>query len=630
MPDPEKGSPAGDSDPDQFLTSTWARVKEHKILQWGLGYFGAALALAHGTELLAHTFHWPETIQRLVLGLLIVGLPLVLMLAWYHGHKGLKGASPGELMIASILLVIGAGLLIVLVRAPSEHAEAEAAATKSETALATAPRTSVAVMPFANLTGDATKDYLGDGMAEELINTLSKVPGLRIPSRTSTFAYKDRNVGSRHIAQDLHVGTLLEGSVRIAGTTLRISVILSDANSDSIIWSQDYNRDLTDLFKLQDEVANAIVRALQVNLKGQAPESVAQAPPTRDIEAYVLYLRARQAAHLPTEQSLRESQNLFEQAVERDPDFARAYSALALTRLSLRDLGYSQPDALEDAERDAARALALDPNLASAQAILGIIQAIRGDWIESETSFRAAMAQDPSEPEIIDEYCLYLLLPTGRLSQALDELRKARRLAPADHFTVGLSMAFNAIPGRDAEALKFAELAVELGWTPEVRPLQKANSLLAQRKGRYSEAADFYLMAVPERARASGGEQVIRSAFAALGKPAERPAAAKALRGLLQRLSADEGGVQLQLDAPLFFTGLQDLDSAFEFANQHDDQLARFGGSGWGDLWTTEMRPFRRDPRFQSFVARFKFMPYWQQYGPPDGCVAKASKLVCS
>ena len=630
--------PQGPAEPDvaepltASPTSAWERIKEHKILQWGLGYFGAALALAHSTELLSHTYHWPEIVQRIILGMLIVGLPLALTLAWYHGHKGLKGVGQGELMIASILVVIGAGLLIVLARAPGEHAEAEGAVPLADSATSTAaPRTSIAVLPFSNLTGDPTKEYLGDGMAEELINKLSRVPGLRIPARTSTFSYKGRNLDARQIAKDLQVGTLLEGSVRSAGKTLRISVQLSDAQSDSILWSHDYDRDFTDLFTLQDEVARAIVQALQVNLKGASVASVsdAQAPPTQDIEAYTLYLRSKQVGHVPTERSLRESVDLLEQAVERDPNFARAYASLALRRISIRDIGIPEPNALEDAERDAARALALDPKLASAQAILGVVQATRGDWLEADTSFRAAMAQDPGDAEIIDQYCLYLLLATGHLRQALTEIGRARRLAPAELFAVGLSMAFNSITGHDTETQKFVDLAIALGWTSEARPMQVALSGLAQRKGQYAEAADHILSIAPASLRAAGGDEVIRAVYAAFGDPAQRPAAAKALKELLPRINTDEMPLYMQVDASLLFTQLDDLDSAFEFANRNYNLRARAGGSAWSSLWTPAMRPFRRDPRFQPFVTRLKLMDYWQKHGPPDDCELKDGKLSC-
>jgi len=364
-----------------------------------------------------------------------------------------------------------------------------------------------------------------------------------------------------------------------------------------------------------------------VNLKGASPASVAQAPPTQDIEAYTLYLRGRQIAHMATEPSLRESIDLFEQAVARDPRFARAYSALALQFITLHDLGYPQPNALEDAERYATRALTLDPHQASAQAILGIVQATRGDWLESETSFRTAMAEDPGESEIIDQYCLYLLTPTGHLRQALTEIGRARRLAPADLFAVGLSMAFNSMTGHDAEARKFVDLATALGWTSESRPLQSTYAYLAQRDGNYAQAADHFLLLAPASSRAAGGHEVIRKVYAALGDPAKRPAAIRDLQAHLRSLNADEVGIFL--DAPRLFTELGDLDSAFAFANGHYQQMVRAGGSAWASLWSTSMRPFRRDPRFQPYVEQLRLMEYWEKFGPPDDCELNARTLAC-
>src|SRR5580658_10173074 len=156
---------------------------------------------------------------------------------------------------------------------------------QSATPVFSPPAHSVAVLPFANLTGDATKEYLGDGMAEEVINMLTKVPGLKVPARTSSFAYKGRYVNVRDIGKDLQVGTILEGSVRSAGTEMRITAQLINAQDGLHLWSETYDRKFTDLFKLQDELAVAIVKALQVNLNGASPESVTQASPTKDVEA---------------------------------------------------------------------------------------------------------------------------------------------------------------------------------------------------------------------------------------------------------------------------------------------------------------------------------------------------------
>jgi adenylate cyclase len=142
-------------------------------------------------------------------------------------------------------------------------------------------------MPFANLTGDATKDYLGDGMAEELINILTKVPGLKVPARTSSFAYKGRTTDIRQIAKDLGVGTILEGSVRAAGKRIRITAQLINAQDGLHLWSETYDEQFTDLFKLQDKLATQIASALQPNLTGTS-KAIGQAPPTQDVEAYRL------------------------------------------------------------------------------------------------------------------------------------------------------------------------------------------------------------------------------------------------------------------------------------------------------------------------------------------------------
>jgi TolB-like protein len=154
-----------------------------------------------------------------------------------------------------------------------------------------APRTAIAVMPFANLTGDASKDYLGDGMAEELINTLTKVHGLTVPARTSSFAYKGRNINIRDIAKDLQVGTIVEGSVREAGQRIRITAQLINAQDGLHLWSETYDEQLTDLFKLQDKLAREIALALQPKLGGVG-WAVTRAPPTQDVEAYLLYSQA--------------------------------------------------------------------------------------------------------------------------------------------------------------------------------------------------------------------------------------------------------------------------------------------------------------------------------------------------
>ena len=251
-------------------------------------------------------------------------------------------------------------------------------------------------MPFANLTGDASKDYLGDGMAEELINLLVKVPGLTVPSRTSSFAYKGRNTDIKQIAKDLNVTTILEGSVRSAGETIRVTAQLIDAQTDRHIWSQTYDRKFTDVFKLQDDLAHEIVTAFKTTMNADLPDFQSQAPPTKDPEAYSLYLQGAALVNRNSDASLRAAIEVLEKAIARDPGFAVAYLGLA----NARGLA-GQP--LADIERDGRKAIALDPDLAdrTRATVFASVEAKRRNWGAGEEIFRT-IAPDKRDPSILN------------------------------------------------------------------------------------------------------------------------------------------------------------------------------------------------------------------------------------
>jgi hypothetical protein len=187
-----------------FTFRFWERIKEHKVLQWALGYLGAALAIANGQELMAHAFGWPEIVAKIVMALLILGLPLVLTVAWYHGHRGLKRLSAGELGIISLLIVIGAGLLTVFVREPATRGSLQSLSHPGRTEHATAqseapgkpiPVASIAVLPFEDLSPEKDQQYFSDGIAEEILNALAHVDGLKVASRTSSFQFRNKAIG---------------------------------------------------------------------------------------------------------------------------------------------------------------------------------------------------------------------------------------------------------------------------------------------------------------------------------------------------------------------------------------------------------------------------------------------------
>jgi TolB-like protein len=640
---PDAPPPAvGTAPPAPAAKGAWERIKEHKVLQWSLAYLGAALALAHGQELLSQTYHWPELVARLLMGVLIVGFPIALAIAWYHGHKGLRQIGTGELTVISILIVIGAGLLTVLVRAPTESAmqpraplasaapettpALSAAGTPAQESAPAAPAASIAVVPFVNLTGDTGKEYFSDGMAEELINLLAQVPGLKVPARTSSFAYKGHNVDIRRIAQDLGVATIVEGSVRSAGERIRVTAQLVNAQTGYHVWSRTYDRSFGDVFKLEDEISAEIVKALRSTFDAQLPAVSAQAAPTSDPEAYRLYMQARSAASTSYDVALR----LATQATLRDPSFARAWAYKAIAGALAAVVGAVSANTIADAEHDANQALALDPNLPEAQTALGIINVSRGNWLEAETSFRRAVELAPGDSTSHSYRAIMLWSSAGHVRQGLKEIEEAYALAPAATGTISSLAAMYSLRAQNGEALKYADLAAELGGS-STNLIAVTRQQVAVRTGHCGEAVEEILPTLPAAMRSPAASLTVRQVFAAFCAPADWGTASRALTTILRNVRPDALGVRPRSEIIVWYAMLGDLDGAFDFANRSLDEYARHGtiGLNFPVLWLPEMRSFRKDPRFQSFVTRLNLIGYWKQYGPPDDCDLKDGKLMC-
>jgi TolB-like protein len=605
--------------------SPWARIKDHKVLQWSLAYLGAALALAHGQELLAHTYNWPDVVGRVLMGALVVGFPISIALAWYHGHRGMTRLSAGEMTIVSLLLVIGAGLLIALVRVPEggRTAPLVRADVTAPAGRASVPAASVAVVPFTNLTGEAGKEYFSDGMAEELINELTKVPGLKVPARTSSFAYKGRNIDIRQIARDLGVATILEGSVRSAGQRIRVTAQLVNAQTGYHMWSNTYDRDFGDVFKLQDDISAEIVDALKSSMNAQLPAAVAQTPPTQDAEAYRLYLQAQAQAQFGSPQAI----SLVTQAIARDPRFARAYATRALMRVVEATRHIMDPDALVSADQDANKALGLDPRLSDAHVALGSLNAWRGDWLAAESNYQGAMQLDPRGTLPVLSRIIFLLSSSGHMQESLQESLRACALAPGSDFAASNAAIIYMLLGRDAESAHYGKLAVSLG-RPGDSPAKFWNLM---RSGRYADAADLSAAGYVGGMRSTAARETMRRVYAALGAPAQRSQAARSLRTLLDELRRTEPRIQHREGELVLAVMLGDFDLAFDIVKADLDQDVQLGtvGTSWSFLWMPEMRPFRLDPRFQGFVTRLKLFDYWKQYGPPDECSLVGQRLVC-
>jgi len=498
--------------------------------------------------------------------------------------------------------------------------------------IASEARRSIAILPFVNLTRDIEKEYFSDGLAEELLHVLARVPGLRVPARTSSFAYKGRNTDVRQIARDLDVSTVLEGSVRSAGDLIRVAVQLVDGCTGYQLWSESYERKFEDLFKLQDELAGAIVRALDVGTAGPTELQMAHAPPSADIEAYHLYLQASALLSRQNREDFPRIIAMLEDAVARDPRFARAFASIAMFHFVSVLLGFSGVASLADAERNALHALALDPQVWVAEGVLAQVNAQRGNWLKAARYYESVIAARSGEAPAHSGYGLFLG-NAGHIRKAIAEVQEAVRLAPAvSSIAVHLS-GWYSILGSDTDSLRFANLGIALGFPMKTMPLPLVLANAAQRAGDPANAARYTIQLLSPKVLAAGGVEVVELVYAAVTDPARRKPAVEALRSLRDKTSEPDamGSSLMTVLAINWLTMLGSRDAAYEVANHGLDELERSGtiGANWGGLWIPEMRPFRQDPRFQAFVTRLGLMPYWEQYGPPDDGELRDGKLIC-
>jgi len=289
-----------------------------------------------------------------------------------------------------------------LAKDPAERFDSIAAFAGAlvEPAAAAAHGSSIAVLPFVNLGGNTEDDYLGDGMAEEIISALAKVDGLRVASRTSAFALRDRHLDIATVGEVLNVGAVLEGSVRRAGQMLRVTAQLISVADGYHLWSERFDREMKDVFAIHDDIAANIVKVLKVVLRDDERRAITKAP-TADIEAYDYYLRGRQFFHQRRKKSVIYARQMFTRAIQHDPAYARAHAGLADASAML---AHHYQDAytaenLQQADEASRRALELDPDLAEAHAARGFTLAMLQRFDEAEPEFARAIELDPQQFE---------------------------------------------------------------------------------------------------------------------------------------------------------------------------------------------------------------------------------------
>lgn len=448
---------------------------------------------------------------------------------------------------------------------------------------------SIAVLPLVNVNGDPANEYLSDGLSDEIMGALSKVPGLRVASRTSAFAFKGKRLDAREIGRRLNVGTLLEGTMRRDGDQLRVSVQLTNVADNLGIWSGTYARKMKDVFSVQDSISQAIVNALAVRLTGKDSARMTKRG-TEQVDAFDLYLKGRFFVNRNTEPDIRKGLSYYEQALAADPNYARAWAGVAYAWIALADDYLAPRDAYPRAKAAAANALRIDPSLAEARAALGAVH-LWYDWNPK------AAARELTEAMRLDSTDVYayryygnLLKGMGRFDSALAVIRKAQQLDPLSPGRVNSVALMYITLGKYDQAIAEAKKALEIDPDYDDAYLAIGNALLAE--GKPAQAVVEFSRAPKMGNRMRSG---IASAEAALGHRD------RAL-GIVQNLEAEsrQRYIGPEAIAAVYFT-LGDRDNGFAWLDKAYDVRSAYMALLRADRrWDS----VRTDPRFASLVRK--------------------------
>ena len=426
---------------------TWAKLRRRKVVQWGLAYAAGAWALLQGLEYVSGLYDWPRQLQQIALLLVLIGLPVALVLAWYHGDRGQQRIGRTELVILTLLFLFGGGIFWLYQRgsdAPTASTREAAAPASSTTTTEVGP--SIAVLPFENRSRLDDDGFFVDGIHDDILTQLSKVSALKVISRTSVEQFRDTKLPTKTIAEQLGVKSILEGGVQRAGDRVRINVQLIDAGTDAHLWAESYDRELTaaNIFAIQSEVASAIAGALKATLTAGEKARV-NAVPTRSLEAWENYQLGRQRLAKRTVTGFTEAERYFHKAIELDPNFALAYSGLAdslAISVDYADVARSAP--LDRAQAAADQALKLDPGLADAWASAALVAYGRENYDRAEGLFRRAIELNPNHAMALKFYG-NLLFDLARIDESVRYLEQAAGVDPLSAITqVGLGNALAA------------------------------------------------------------------------------------------------------------------------------------------------------------------------------------------
>jgi adenylate cyclase len=586
--------------------SVIAELKRRNVFRVAALYLVAAWVLLQVGDLLFGLLGLPTWTNKLLFAALVLGFVPALIFSWVYEltPEGLKREHEIE-RNASItaqtarkldLIVVGLLVIAILVvaverfiprTAPIPVATEAVSGASPAKAPVPAAEKSIAVLPFADMSAGKDQEYFADGLSEELLNLLAKLPELRVIGRTSSFQFKGRNEDLRVIGEKLNVAHILEGSVRKSGEKVRITAQLIKAADGSHLWSETYDRTLDDIFAVQDDIAGEVVKALRLTLLGTALTTRGK---PQDSEAYNLALQGRFFLDRRDQKDLERAVDYFLRSRERDPDYAPAWAGLSQAYAVQADHGFVPvADGYRQAREAAEKALALDAQLVDAHLAMGWVHSTYDwDWKAADTRYRRALDLEPGNAQAL-RHASRQALAVGRWNEAIDLANKALErdpLRPNSYNNLGLAM---LAVNRDTEAEAACRKALELDPGGASRHYGIGRALLLQGK---TEAALREMQQETEDVWRLSGLPLV---FHALGRSGESDAALAALKGKYAAEAA------YQIAEAHAFRG--EVDLAFEWLERAYAQR----DGGLADIKSDRlMQRLVDDPRYKAFLRKLK------------------------
>jgi adenylate cyclase len=440
------------------IEKLWSELLRRRVVRVAVVYIVVGWVIIEVAATILPGLKLPDWTVTFVIALVVLGFPVAVVMAWLFdlGPRGVERSGAAVAVAGGMAAPPAATVTPSFSPKPADkHPQGAAKSgttSRQFTSSAESDRRTIAVLPFVNMSGDPDNEYFSDGISEEILNLLSKLPQLKVASRTSSFAFKGKEASIPAVARELNVGTVLEGSVRRAGDRVRITAQLIDAQSDSHLWSETYDREMKDVFAIQDDIAHSIVKAMQVTLTPRERRAI-QYVATSEPEAYDYYLRGRSYMYSMARRDYEHAINMYEQAIAVDSKYALAYAGMADAYSMLYRYAEASAENAARANRASEQALALDSDSAEAHAARGLAFFIGERYPEAQREFDAAITLNPN---LFEAYYYYGLACSseGNFGKAIELYLKAMEVNPADYQTPVFLAQVYASLGRKQEEMK--------------------------------------------------------------------------------------------------------------------------------------------------------------------------------